>query len=147
MKDILRPGEGSELLDAQAEGGDYSGLNERILRDDPWLRTAGEAARSFLLINNKPGNLFDALARMLRHHLAECAEDGSKFVGEHAMLVNRSGPVSTFWKDDRKWSELRERKRQLASAYCWLGNLAGALWSHYCEDARSTGRKERGSGD
>ena len=65
---------------------------------------------------------------MLRHHLAECADDGNKFVGEPAKLVNRSGPVCTFWTDSRKWSESRTRKRQLASAYCWLGNLAGALW-------------------
>ena len=146
MKDILRPGEGNELLDAQAEGGDYSSLNERILRDDPWLRTAGEGARSSLLIS-KPGNLFDALARMLRHHLAECAEDGGQFVGEFAKLVNRSGPVSTFRTTEMKWSELRTRKRQLASAYCWLGNLAGALWSHYCEHERNNGRKARGSGN
>ena len=84
---------------------------------------------------------------MLIHLLAECAEDGSKFVGESAKLVNRSGPVSTFWTDDRKWSELRTRKRQLASAYCWLGNLAGALWSHYCEHERSNGRKAGWDGD
>ena len=108
MKDIPRPGEGNELLDVQAEGGDYSSLNERILRDDPWLRTAGEAARSSLLIS-KPGNLFDDLARMLRHHLVECAEDDGKFVGEFAKLENRSGPVGTFRTNDMKWSELRTR--------------------------------------
>jgi len=50
MKDILRPGEGNELLDAQAEGGDYSSLNERILRDDPReeQRQEGERERGLV---------------------------------------------------------------------------------------------------
>ena len=47
----------------------------------------------------------------------ECADDGGPVAGEFAKLVNRSGPVSTFRTTDMKWSELRTRKRQLASAY------------------------------
>jgi len=42
------------------------------------------------------------------------------------------------------WSELKTRKMQLASAYCWLGNLAGALWKHYCDHELDHGRRTRG---
>jgi len=63
---------------------------------------------------------------------------------EFAKLVNRSGVVRAFESSDMSWSEMKKRKKQLASAYCWLGNLAGALWKFNCDHELGHGKRMRG---
>ena len=95
MKDVQRPGEGSEdgkrwLTEAISQ----ASTRALCAMTPGSVRVTLRALRAALLISD-PGSLFDALVRVVRHHLAECEVEGDRLARDNAKLVNRSGVVRT----------------------------------------------------